>query len=742
MPVNTGLITQEYRVGGVYVEKGEREIGRGFKLRRFQEKVLKHLTDRLGDEKFNGVLFLSAPTGSGKTLTLLLPWEAYREHGFSRGFGVVGFYPSNELLLDQFASIKNLLGKIYGLHPAGNIGLPRNISLLVNDEGMKVVVTLISGRILKELEPHYPGRNHLEILEELASTVSRLGPDYKIVLSTPDLHYYLELGLYTNPQQAVEWLNSVLRGEEPRVTGLKDRLSMIGRVLLRLGYGPVVFYDEYHSWSLLDYLTSLALISIMSSEKIVVLSSATPLDRVKKHLEDQGVEVFGEVNAEPSSSGDLVKSPTRLVVYGYDKRDAGGGLINIYNAQKMIPMHLENNHSLLSEHAEANDGQVLVILDRIAYAVEAYNVLVSRNISSSLVTGFRKIGDPVSSLFIVGNKAIELGIDNPRATTGVVTGKSYSSIIQRIGRIGRRKPPGTGESLIHLVISRGKLEELTGVIGSGENISYTVLSMGLSRVLPSELRLQWLYETVVGREYVDLLKKLYGEKLRIIYSGGTPPVVKAPRIEAHRYKRLAGIMKCFTGVEHELLELRTSGVEARYKFAETGEEGVYDLLTILRNYPLISVDYRSNEPVITISDKPNPEPNPITGWIGRGIITRSLRRKRVVSGKLRGFWENRRESSRLKLLYNARSIDELFRAMRKPGEIRNMLESLMEDKPATLYATNDRGIIKIMEYLTYTSYAIPVEARDISGREVYLLIGKLAILPYMLDKELKEPICV
>ena len=74
-----------------YIEYGDTTIN-GLRLRKFQEELF----DSLG--KYNRIL-LRAPTGSGKTFTLILgAIKSYLERNL---YPVVGIYPSRALVYDR-----------------------------------------------------------------------------------------------------------------------------------------------------------------------------------------------------------------------------------------------------------------------------------------------------------------------------------------------------------------------------------------------------------------------------------------------------------------------------------------------------------------------------------------------------------------------------------------------------------------------------------------------------------------
>ena len=91
--------TYELTVKEAFIEPGNTVIN-GVRLRKFQEEVF----DSLG--KYKRVL-LRAPTGSGKTFTLVL--GAVKSFLEASLYPVVGIYPSRALVYDQARSVKETL---------------------------------------------------------------------------------------------------------------------------------------------------------------------------------------------------------------------------------------------------------------------------------------------------------------------------------------------------------------------------------------------------------------------------------------------------------------------------------------------------------------------------------------------------------------------------------------------------------------------------------------------------------
>jgi len=101
-----------FYVSPLFIKLSKEEIAlkEGFKirLRDFQYELLKRFYNREERE----VIIVKAPTGSGKTLSLLIPLIANIKSSNWMYHGSVGIYPSRELARDQFISIYNLLLKI------------------------------------------------------------------------------------------------------------------------------------------------------------------------------------------------------------------------------------------------------------------------------------------------------------------------------------------------------------------------------------------------------------------------------------------------------------------------------------------------------------------------------------------------------------------------------------------------------------------------------------------------------
>ncbi len=718
----------ELHVNGLHVSRCNTTFGE-LRLRCFQEKILDTIYKYVNNEINEGTVYLSAPTGAGKTLTLLLGYKVFHEYSL-RNYGSIGLYPTNELLNDQFKSIRSMLEKLgFAWRPYSD-WRDNILFKFINPEDEKILVLVISGKKLSILEKYHPGKTHTDILVDLSSLLNAEDPDYTVILSTPDLFYYLLLGIYGDKKRIVKYIQDILDGVEPRITGLKDQLARIGKILHRLAVKPLIFFDEYHSWSLLDYLSSLVLVKLFVEQgSLVVLSSATPLPETIRHLEGIGVETQAVIEENGSSSGDLIRLPTHLVVYGYSSSDARNhgyyGLVNIYNVEKLVPIHVKHEEDLVIDYARKNNGQVLVVLDRISYTLETSRVLGDKygveNVA--VVTGLLREGDPQRTLIVVGNRAIELGIDNPRAIAGIITGKTFSSIIQRIGRIGRHKLGEACESYIHLVLSAGRLEELIDKTNGRHILGYNELLEILNEILPSEPKLTWIAETRYGREYIETLLKTYYETINIIFTGGLPREARF-QIQSKTY----GLKRILSRIGDRIIDvysLRTLSIDVKYMFKDGETINEYDLLTLLRNFEPVDLVTRGEE-IIVFGREPVTNPEPLTTSINPRY--RHVN-KLVIDTGLFNYIARKYLSRISPINYQPKTLrGERILIYRQ--EVIKHIMAMLSNEPATIVLNPPSNVSKIFKLLTYTSTAIPVKSgEDVKG---YILLGKNALLPYIL----------
>ena len=452
----------------VYLERGQTELAGpqgSLRLRRFQDEVLDFF---LGDKRS---LVLKAPTGSGKTLTTLLPLAARTLQG-REYYGVLAVYPTKALVEDQYLSVRRTLDRLGGVarhdsgytvadlelrvqRPGASRAARWRVALAkLTRENVDRLAALLGG----EAEPR---RNVLNRFVEQLAGVHRV--DYVVVFAVPEYPYLLATRLYSNPR-AWKLLDKAATGElldtvraytggSPVEAHRKAREAMGGTYLGKLlydvlaGLGNVLFLDEFHVWRGLEKPTVEAMVSAVSTMSRIhlvdtrfVFSSATPVELpgfVRKTLEP-----IVEVEARPSTSGDIVRGATRLKIVSVDVR--GGGTGAWMQTDTSLPLFVEEELDCLR-----GSGRFMVIGRRNYNVEKAAEVFHHRTgMEPVIVTGveppsWARGREALPSLRdsgplpLFGNFAVELGVDLGNVRCGIVTAATYGELVQRMGRIGR-----------------------------------------------------------------------------------------------------------------------------------------------------------------------------------------------------------------------------------------------------------------------------------------------------------------
>lgn len=223
----------------LYVEESDKwvKLKGSIRLRGFQHELLRIFMDTETKE----VVVLSAPTGAGKTLTLLLPLFANLELGEAHYHGAVGVYPSRELARDQMASVANMLDALIG--EECRLG------------GAVEVLKALGGSKVKELLEKYESEKR----EECEKAAKKLDECLMAWVYIREDGLKLPVLLFLSTSDSVEALASLLHGagvidspSKAQALGfLAARLAGCYRVILTVPEYPYLLagraYGEFHS---------------------------------------------------------------------------------------------------------------------------------------------------------------------------------------------------------------------------------------------------------------------------------------------------------------------------------------------------------------------------------------------------------------------------------------------------------------------------------------------------------------
>jgi len=330
---------EEFEVSPLFVERSDTVVkicGNPLILRRFQ----RDLYEAFENPERRELIMLCAPTGSGKTLSLLIPLFVNIEKERPIYGGSVGVYPSRELARDQFDSVSNILDKIIGnerrvknvvkvlvsnrseLDPKVVESINNKLSDCVrvweaDIDGKKypiVLLYLVSNTLnkMRDVLHRYckDVRINLDALELLVRAL--VNRAYTIIFTVPEYLYLISQDIYKEFHSAgvhvgkalddlIELFAS-LRGRRLAewltrfVTSGIDRYSRTEIYRLRRVFELFrwpLFIDEFHLYSGLSLSSFLSLIFVSLIEiggiRKIVISSATPEKRIRARVGDVDV---------------------------------------------------------------------------------------------------------------------------------------------------------------------------------------------------------------------------------------------------------------------------------------------------------------------------------------------------------------------------------------------------------------------------------------------------------------------
>lgn len=582
-----------FRMRPVYVEEGSTAFGR-WTLRRFQEEVYEALRGRRD-------LLLVAPTGAGKTLTLLLGER-----------GAVGVYPNNTLLLDQQRSIDAVLrgalgAKVEAAYTSSDgYDVLRVYSFDAGGEvpaagAGRVAVALLSGRYIG-YEKDASGRlvpKRTTILENIVERVCYSPGVYLVTLATPDTALMVMAGIYRDFEEVGYTLHDILVGaEEGRDLGymlsryrvatksVLGDLAQIRQCLLKHPW----FLDEFHLYGAYEASALLPVVKVfkdyMGWEEPIVLSSATPTGGLYREIQRKmGLTTIKATVRDNGPLEALVRGETEVEVVPVEtgRRGLAGWLSLGYRVPGVVEERVGEIGSVVS-----GGGNVIIAVDRVNQVPPIVDVLRSHGFEPECSVSVEPPGcSGEARPVLVGSESISQGIDRPNVRYGIVTAYSWAKLLQRVGRIGR-KTESKVVVLVPLLRKGVPLERL-----AGREVAYGEFAEAVESEYPDVDRsgkhgpLREIMETrsaaveymaVVSAAHVsgaqgvfEELGRLLAGKTRLLDSFYTPP------------EALAG-----------LLLFRRSGFPVLVEKPGGGLE-VVDVGIVLRNFRVVDVDAENYE---------------------------------------------------------------------------------------------------------------------------------------------------
>lgn len=515
----------------VCVELGEIKI-RGkeeFTLRRFQEKTIEFF------KSSDPYLFLSAPTGSGKTFTLLAPLLSNILHGTRYG-GALGIYPTKPLTADQLESVKTTLGKL-GEAELGERGVTvYKLDLEVSSGNVKtysyrgrVGLVLLTRDNIERLMEFLATESGRDVLDAIRRVLLAKDVDYLITLSVPEYPYLMFSHMYRSHHDLAKILDPAscgrlvyavaskmlsLMGNEDELRKYNEKIvkrvkALVGergaeRELADLSSAllpPVVFFDEFHTWGFYELPTAMALVllhrltSLTSTRREmyrVVFSSATPnqhvVDMLRKLTGESSVEVVEATSAD-CGGGSVARVRGRTTVEIHPVATGTYGALAWVDLDSHLPFVVRSKASEILTHER------VIVFGRRVWSVEesAKNFYSETGAIPTVVTGIappqpfhgkEELVEKKASgeLYVFGNYAVELGVDLQNIRYSIVVASNLGELVQRVGRSGR----GGVDSKVVVLVPKSYASVVAERLGKTSGIRYSELVEAFSWVMPDE----------------------------------------------------------------------------------------------------------------------------------------------------------------------------------------------------------------------------------------------------------------
>lgn len=630
-------------VQGFSIPYSNRVLARGLVLNEFQARVQDYV--RAGSN-----IELVAPTGSGKTLTLLL-----NDSGKSDLNGFTAIYPNNTLLRNQMSTIVSILEDYFGAkrvytsdycqEPSDDCVEPLQVfELDLEASGSAwpgdrfVALMALSGKYI----PSISGVPKRDVLARLARAIfgfQSKGGVYTIVFSTPDTFLLVYTGAYRDFEGVGKTLHNTLlaiaRGARPkdlenilRETGVLARAAVDETMAfaVRLLDMPL-FIDEFHLYGVyeLNALHGLLRLYKTMSENSVILSSATPAQELVNEL---GSIIGGFTRIQAMISADKgfpVRGDTTIVIIGVDTRRKG--LSAYYEAGERLLQLIEEGHIDISPR----DGKSLIILERLWMVSRLARVLSGKGLEVECIASiYPKDACGKGAPIIIGSEAATQGVNLGRVVVGVFSGTSAEDVIQRLGRVGRRGVPST----VYLVAPSYVLQN----ISNGNNISYYDLVQLISDIYPDYPKRKRDISGVLPKRYHESRRKLVytlGIASLARVSGRTDLLSRIDLDPAEARIMLDEVIGSPEALARVILFRRT-GFNVRVHVKENDEEKNVSIGIIARNFRVVGA--REDGTILITLDKSRSRisfvaKNDVSPFRGRFIDLRTL--LNILDGRIK-----------------------------------------------------------------------------------------------------------
>ena len=590
------------------------------RLNQFQAEVY----ELLGKEKY---ILLTAPTGGGKTLTLLLNTEP-SQTGLS---GFAALYPNNTLLRNQMCTVEDIIVEHLGATLVDSSQACQKPACSENGKTRRCECTgpckegdcvepltiysvdrkkagnawigfdyigflLLSGRYIQS-EDGVPKREVLYKLAEKALRYARKGGIYLVVFATPDTYLLALTGAYQDFDRVGKALHNILlalASGEPaeRLEYILRRTQVLPRSAVDMSASVVqrlldlpLFIDEFHLYGLYELDALHALLKLYNEvfSRPIVFSSATPAHDIMKELREGGsVGEHVEVRAQVIENGPGFK------VRGATEFE----LIPVATGRKGMPAYYLASGAVgqivvrdLEPKLRSLGGErALIILERLWMVSEVVRELSSRGIEVDCIATItpRDTCKPGAKV-IVGSEATTQGVNLGKVVLGITGGTSSEDVVQRIGRVGRRGV----SSKVYLVLPDYALEESP----PKSRMGYYDMVEWVNAVYPDYPKRKRDISKLIPGRYHEIRRKL-------IYTLGIASLARVSgmtgllnKIDIKNSEAL-DLLDSIVGPPGSLVKLivfRRSGFNVKYLVEDTGEIGETSIGLITRNFEIKGV---------------------------------------------------------------------------------------------------------------------------------------------------------